>query len=149
MRWRFNQLNLTGTLPMGKGTLPLNTEKTVWAPEPVWTVWRRGNLLPHSGNRNTIPGLSSSYPTHNTNRATSDLLWSVTLNSYCPTDWRDTTSPLDPCILTVPSIGLKDHNISARLVYSYCPSIGLKNHNISTDSCIPTVHWTEGTQYFC
>jgi hypothetical protein len=30
-----------------------------------------------------------------------------------------------------PSIGLKGHNISARLMYSFCPSIGLKRQNIS------------------
>ena len=151
---------------MGKGTLALNTEKTVWAPQPVRTVWRRGNLLPLAGNRNTIPRLSSSYPSHNTDRATPALLWSVTLYSYCPTGLKGHISAR-PMYSYSSCIGLKGHNISGRLVYSYCPSIGLKGHNISTDSGIPTVprldwrgtvflqihvfllsrYWTEGAQY--
>jgi hypothetical protein len=153
---------------MGKRTLALNTQKAGWAPEPVWTVWRRENLLPSAGNRNTIPRLTSWYPSHNTDRPTPALLWSVKMYSYCA------------------ATGLMGHKISARLMYSYCPSIWLNGHNISTDSrilpvplldwrvkisplhsCIPTAplldwrgkislqtrefllsrYWTEGAQY--
>jgi hypothetical protein len=41
------QLNATAALPLGKEPLVPNVVEVVWAPEPVWTIWKSENSWPY------------------------------------------------------------------------------------------------------
>jgi hypothetical protein len=43
--------------PLGRATVAIVLEAEArWAPEPVWTFWRRGNSLERTGNRVKLLG---------------------------------------------------------------------------------------------
>jgi hypothetical protein len=53
--------------PSGKYSPVTVVKRAGWAPDPVWTLWRRAKFLSFVRNETPIPGSSSSYPSRYTN----------------------------------------------------------------------------------
>ena len=53
------QLYVPTALPPGKESVVPTEQKAGWAPEPVFTFWRRYKYVASGGNRTTIPRTSS------------------------------------------------------------------------------------------
>ena len=58
------QLYVPTALPPGKESVVPTEQKAGWAPEPVFTFWRRYKYVASGGNRTTIPRTSSQQPSH-------------------------------------------------------------------------------------
>jgi hypothetical protein len=50
------QLHAPGALPLGKETRVTIVNEAGWAPEPVWTTWRRENSLSYRDS-NSVPSV--------------------------------------------------------------------------------------------
>jgi len=53
------QLHATAALPLEREHAGSTEQESGWASNPVWTIWRRENPLALTGNRTTVPRLSS------------------------------------------------------------------------------------------
>jgi hypothetical protein len=66
--WRCGQLHAPATLPPGKEPLVPIGQEAGWAPEPVWTTWRRENSWPYRDS-NSDPSVVQPICSHYTDCA--------------------------------------------------------------------------------
>jgi hypothetical protein len=60
------QLHALVTLPLSKESLVPIEWETQWAPETVWTLWKREKSLAPASSQSMIPWVSSPHQSHPT-----------------------------------------------------------------------------------